>query len=97
MFHFKCRISIKEWQDVERTRPDGTVKRYRRRLHIMKVVKNPSPDNEDGVNYEEEEITDQNADDPDKYDPEVSKILFGFSSMINITRMQRGKTVVIIC
>ncbi|XP_066918345.1 titin-like isoform X2 [Clytia hemisphaerica] len=59
-----------EWTEVERTRPDGSVKKYRRRLHVMKIVKNPSPENEDGVNYEEEEITEDNPDDPEKYDPE---------------------------
>ena len=40
-------------------------------------MKNPSPDNEDGVNYEDEEITDDNVDDPEEiYDPEVCITMF---------------------
>ena len=64
-------FNFQEWENVERTRPDGAVKKYRRRLYIMKIVKKPSPENEDGVNYEEEEITEDSPTDPEKYDPEV--------------------------
>jgi hypothetical protein len=60
---------------VEKKGPDGKPKKYRRRLYVMKVVKNPSLENEDGVTYEEEEITDENPDDPEKYDPEVCPLL----------------------
>ena len=56
---------------MEKEEPNGKTKKFRRRLYIMKVVKKPSPENEDGVNYEEEEINDENPDDPEKYDPEV--------------------------
>lgn len=41
-------------------------------------MKNPSPENEDGVNYEDEEITDDNVDDDEKYDPEVCIMVFFF-------------------
>lgn len=63
---------FQEWEPVERKQPDGTVKRYRRRLYIMKVVTKPAPDNEDGVKYEEEEITEDDPNDPEKYNPEVN-------------------------
>lgn len=52
----------------------------------MKVVKKPSPENKDGVNYEEEEITEDSPIDPEKYDPEVRCVLYtlGFDEKISV-------------
>ena len=57
--------------------PDGTKKRVRRRIIIVKVVKRPkgdddekSPIEEDPIEYEEVEIDEANPED-EKYDPKV--------------------------
>ena len=55
--------------------PDGTKKRMRRRVIIVKIVKKPkegekSPIEEEPVQYEEVEIDEANPED-DKYDPKV--------------------------
>ena len=63
-----------EWETVEKTLPDGTKKRYRRRIIVVKVVKKPkdekSPVDEEPVQFEEVEIDEANPED-DKYDPKV--------------------------
>ena len=57
--------------------PDGTKKRVRRRIIIVKVVKKPkggddekSPIEEEPVQYEEVDIDEANPED-EKYDPKV--------------------------
>ena len=61
--------------------PDGTKKRIRRRIIVVKVVRKPkgddgdeddekSPIEEDPIEYEEVEVDEANPED-DKYDPKV--------------------------
>lgn len=62
----------KEWEIVEKPQPDGTKKRYRRRIIIVNVVKKPEElVNENEVTIEEVPVDESNPEDP-KYDPEVS-------------------------
>eukprot|EP00111_Clytia_hemisphaerica_P006877 TCONS_00019901-protein len=62
----------KEWETVEKTMPDGSKKKFRRRIIVLNVVKKPksgkSPVEEEPVQYEEVEVDEANPDD-DKYDP----------------------------
>ena len=70
-------IFVQEWETVEKTLPDGTKKRVRRRIIVVKVVKKPkvnddekAPTEEEPVQYEEDDIDEANPED-DKYDPKV--------------------------
>ena len=59
--------------------PDGSKKKFRRRIIILNVVKKPkdekSPVEEEPVQYEEVEIDEANPED-DKYDPKVNFVLY---------------------
>lgn len=84
LVHFVLKILShfphQEWETVEKTLPDGTKKRYRRRIIIVKVVKKPKElVTEDPVACEEVEIDEKNPDD-DQYDPNVSNFYFAVLS-----------------
>ena len=69
--------------------PDGTKKRIRRRIIIVKIVKKPkedekSPIEEEPVEYEEVEIDEANPDD-EKFDPEVIITLSQFIALLSLT------------
>lgn len=67
---------MKEWEIVEKPQPDGTKKRYRRRIVIIQVVKKPEElVNENEVTIEEIPVDESNPDDP-KYNPEVCHFVF---------------------
>ena len=59
--------------------PDGSKKKFRRRIIILNVVKKPkdekSPVEEEPVQYEEVEVDEANPED-DKYDPTVNSMLY---------------------
>ncbi|XP_057314231.1 titin-like isoform X2 [Hydractinia symbiolongicarpus] len=70
----------KDWEVVEKTLPDGTKKRYRRRIIVISIGRKNKPDdvtpivNEAPVQYEEVEIDESNPED-EKYDPEDWEIV----------------------
>lgn len=63
---------FKDWEIVEKPQPDGTKKRYRRRIVVVKIVKKPEElVNENEVIIEEVPLDESQPVNDDKYDPEV--------------------------
>lgn len=61
---------------MEKTLPDGSKKRIRRRIIVIKVVKKPKEIvNEDPLECEEIEIDEANPDD-EQFDPNVKSLLY---------------------
>lgn len=47
-------LLIKEWEELAKTQPDGTVKRYRRRVVVVQIIKKPK---DETPNKENEELS----------------------------------------
>ena len=67
---------VKKWETVEKTFPDGTKKRVRRRVVVAKKRNvdddEKSPIEEVPIKYEEVDVDEANPED-EKYDPKVNK------------------------
>ena len=50
-FHFQCFL-LQEWEELAKKQPDGTIKRIRRRIVVVKYVKG-KPDDDDGATGDE--------------------------------------------
>ena len=99
----QCQLTIsfffvQKWETVEKTLPDGTKKRVRRKILMVKVVKKPkdvnenddkkSPVEEKPFQHQEVDIDEANPED-EKYDPKVIKKLLNLILRKNVLERKK--------